>query len=460
MPDKLRIIHTNDLHSHFENWPKIKRFIQKKQETQASEAVLTVDLGDFLDRWHPLTEATDGKANIELMNEIHYDAVTLGNNEGIGNSHDVLDHLYDQANFPVVLANLIDQQTKKRPSWVKPYLMISTNIGITVGVIGVTAPFPLTYQPNGWDVLDPIETLRKCVPEISEQADYVVLLSHLGIEADDQIAHEFEQIDLILGSHTHHLFKEGKKIKQTQLAAAGKFGYYVGEVEVTFADNKQKLSSKATTFLTESLVEQSEDQIQINSWFDQGVQLLEQEVVADLPFPLTREKGEHLIYPYALQAMAQRGDTAISLVNSGLFLDDLPQGVITKADLHRILPHPMRLIRVTLRGSDVVRLVREIEKNRLFLKHYPIKGMGFRGKLFGEVHYLGLDYDANTQEVSIDQHPIDPNKCYTLTTVDHFMFIPFFPTIELAGEVTFLFPEFLRTVVANGLSCYFPIDKS
>ena len=48
------------------------------------KTVVTIDLGDFSDRCHPLTEATDGRANVAIMNTLAYDLVTIGNNEGIG----------------------------------------------------------------------------------------------------------------------------------------------------------------------------------------------------------------------------------------------------------------------------------------------------------------------------------------------------------------------------------------
>lgn len=81
--EKLVILHTNDLHSHFENWPKIRRFmLGTRAAEQAEEAsVLAFDDGDAMDRSVPLTEATDGQINIQLLNEIGYDAVTIGNNE-------------------------------------------------------------------------------------------------------------------------------------------------------------------------------------------------------------------------------------------------------------------------------------------------------------------------------------------------------------------------------------------
>ncbi len=50
----------------------------------------------------------------------------------------------------------------------------------------------------------------------------------------------------------------------------------------------------------------------------------------------------------------------------------------------------MHLLNVTLKGSDLIRLVLEIEKNRAFLRNFPMKGMGFRGKIFGQIVYSGI----------------------------------------------------------------------
>ena len=50
-----------------------------------------------------------------------------------------------------------------------------------------------------------------------------------------------------LGSHTHHLFETGEKISDVQLAAAGKYGYYVGEVHVTLDDKHRIRKTSART---------------------------------------------------------------------------------------------------------------------------------------------------------------------------------------------------------------------
>lgn len=120
MTEKITILHTNDIHSHFENWPRIRRFILRRREQlnkHPNTTVLTFDLGDAIDRAHPLTEVTNGKANVELLNQIHYDAVTIGNNEGLTNTHEQLNELYTDANFDVVLANILDSKTRQIPKW-------------------------------------------------------------------------------------------------------------------------------------------------------------------------------------------------------------------------------------------------------------------------------------------------------------------------------------------------------
>ncbi len=69
--ETLRILHTNDLHSHFEHFPKIGRYLKKAQADKSASEVYTFDAGDFMDRSHPLSDATEGQANIELMNKFN-----------------------------------------------------------------------------------------------------------------------------------------------------------------------------------------------------------------------------------------------------------------------------------------------------------------------------------------------------------------------------------------------------
>lgn len=53
MTEKLTILHLNDWHSHFENYPKNQTFFQEYSETNE---VIRLDIGDNIDRWHPMTD--------------------------------------------------------------------------------------------------------------------------------------------------------------------------------------------------------------------------------------------------------------------------------------------------------------------------------------------------------------------------------------------------------------------
>ncbi|MGX7264078.1 bifunctional metallophosphatase/5'-nucleotidase [Enterococcus crotali] len=458
--EEIVIFHTNDLHSHLENWPKIRRYLlrQKSAYKQLGKTVVTLDLGDFIDRWHPLTEATDGQANIELMNEIGYDAATIGNNEGIGNSKEQLNHLYDHGNFDVLLGNLVDLETGKAPAWAKPYKIIQTKEKTKIGLIALTAPFPLTYEPNGWDIHSINETLPGLIREVRSKCDLLILMSHLGIDEDIKIATSYPEIDVLLGSHTHHLFKHGEKINDTQLSAAGKFGYYIGEVHLTIANGKI-IHSEAKVIPTAELPAHSTDQKESADYLALGHELLQAKKVAQISEPLLSDlNAEHPLIVTALKALKEKGKTEVAILNNGLFLSDIPKGIVNEDQLHETLPHPMHLIRVTLAGSELIRMVREMEKNRHYLRKFPITGMGFRGKVFGELYYDGLTYDKQKRQVLWKNKPIERTRKYTFTTVDHFIFIPYFPTIELAGEIEFIFPEFIRTVLADYLNEHYPIQ--
>ncbi|MFP7306535.1 5'-nucleotidase C-terminal domain-containing protein [Enterococcus faecalis] len=458
--EEIVLFHTNDLHSHFENWPKIRRLVKSKRSLYQKEGktVVTIDLGDFSDRCHPLTEATDGRANVAIMNTLAYDLVTIGNNEGIGNSKKQLEHLYDQSTFEVVLANLEDPKTQTLPDFCQAYKIMTTKEGTKLGFIGLTAPFPLTYNPNGWTIKQVEAVLPQLITEVAPQCDVLILLSHLGIDTDFMIAANYPEIQVILGSHTHHLFKDGEKINHVQLAAAGKYGQYIGEVHLFVDDDTKQVTSYAKTMETASLEEQATDAKEIAGYLTEGHRLLQAQQIAQIPETLSTDlRQPHAFITVALKALKEAGQTEAAVLNNGLFLADLPEGIINADQLHEALPHPMHLIKVTLKGSDMSRLIREMEKSRQFLRKFPIRGMGFRGKIFGELCYDGIRFERNSQTVFWQGKPIQPEQKYTLTTVDHFQFVPFFPTIELVGEVEFLFPDVLRTVVANYLHAHYPI---
>ena len=108
MEEIIHIYHTNDLHSHLEHWPSIHALLAERRRwhEESGDEVLIFDIGDHMDRWHPLSDATRGKANCRLLNDAGYDAATIGNNEGITLPFEDLDSMYTERKFDMLVANL------------------------------------------------------------------------------------------------------------------------------------------------------------------------------------------------------------------------------------------------------------------------------------------------------------------------------------------------------------------
>ncbi|AYN49303.1 Mannosylglucosyl-3-phosphoglycerate phosphatase [Lactobacillus johnsonii] len=361
--EKLRIIHTNDLHSHFEQFPKIKRYLHQAQNDKSVDQTFTFDAGDFMDRSHPLSDATEGQANIKLMNEFNYDAITIGNNEGISNSHAVLEKLFDHANFPVVLANLREED-ESMPKWCTPYKIFETKKKTRIAVVGLTAAYPMTYGPNHWHVKLISDTLDKLLPKIKGQYDMLIIVSHIGLRVDRYIAHHYPEVDLIVGGHSHDYLAKGEKVNNTWITQTGKWGQHIGDISVELNDEHQVLSIKPNTVTTDDLPSLDSDQKQIVDWHQKGEQMLKARKIAYLPGKFDHDKMAAI--QVSLDAISEFAGTDVAVLNSGLFLKPFHQGVLTEADLQAALPHPMHVVQTKLLGSDVWRMVMEMEKIVIF----------------------------------------------------------------------------------------------
>lgn len=463
MTEKLTILHTNDLHSHFENWPRIRKFITDRRaelEKQPNSSVITVDLGDAVDRVHPLTEVTNGKANVELLNQVHYDAVTIGNNEGLTNSHEQLDELYNDANFDVILGNILDNTTKLLPKWSKPSKIITTPQKTRVLLIGLTAPYLLTYPILGWQPLKPENVLPKILADNEGKYDVCVLLSHLGLPTDRILARKFPKLDVIIGAHTHHLLVHGEKINNSLLAAAEKWGHYIGEITLELNDSHKIISSKAEVVKTSTLPVEPGDDAEIKEYEEHGEKLLARNKLARIKTPMTTNLvGHSRLVNEGLHAIMEKAGTKAGILSSGLFLTDLPAGIVDRNQLHQMLPHAMHVMRVTLDGYNLWRLIKEMEKNKNFLTKFPQKGMGFRGKYFGQLHFEGLRFDQDAGQLFFHEELVSPAKTYQVAMPDHYLFIPFFPTLSIIGHNEILYDENLRDVFGDYLAKHYPLTQ-
>src|SRR5699024_7042480 len=133
-------------------------------------------------------------------------------------------------------------ETNEPPTWATPYEVYETNTGERIGVIGMTIPLNGTYQRLGWEVKNPVRQLQDFFDEHKQEADFLILLSHLGLDQDRFLAKLFS-IPLILGAHTHHALLEGEVLAGTMLTGAGQFGNWIGEIVLSNVRGKLRVES-------------------------------------------------------------------------------------------------------------------------------------------------------------------------------------------------------------------------
>ncbi|WP_416147104.1 bifunctional metallophosphatase/5'-nucleotidase [Salipaludibacillus sp. HK11] len=453
--ETLRILHTNDLHSSLEQWPAVTALL-KKQRLEAdslNQEVLLFDIGDHCDRVHPMTEALLGKGNVKLLNEMNYDAVTIGNNEGITFSKDQLNELYKEARFSVLLSNL-KHRDGSDPSWATSSKVYTMSSGLKVGVTGVTIPYHFFYEPLGWNVTDPFIELEKTMSELRSQVDFIICLSHLGMSEDEKMAKMIPSIDLILGAHTHHVLENGEKINNTWINQSGRSGAFIGDVSISYQqkdDNFIVQVDKISSRKVDSTVRDEETENKLNALIFEGnnkltnqVTVLDSDLVVDWynPSPFASLVSEGL---------REWCDADISMVNAGVLLRSLERGPVTLKDLHEICPHPINPCTVMISGERLLETIRQSEQKRMI--DFALKGFGFRGKVLGKMVYdqvevIGTSQYINEKNVLVNGIPLRRDKEYKLATLDMFTLGRLYPTISSIPDITYYMPEFLRDIIA------------
>ena len=254
---QLVVLHTNDVHSCI--MPRrggrgnkdlagrggfVRRVNMIKEQRALHPDLLFFDSGDFSQGSGYYT-LFKGDVEVGLMNQMGYDAVTIGNHEfdfGLEN----MARLFRMANFPIVCSNY-DFTGTPCDGLVKDYITINRN-GLKIGVFALGAPLKglvANHNCEGVKFLDPAETAKKYVKLLrkQEKCDVVICLSHLGWEIseypDQQFIREIDGCDLVLGGHTHTYMptleyapdKTGKMIPDDQ---NGKHGVFIGKLVLTF----------------------------------------------------------------------------------------------------------------------------------------------------------------------------------------------------------------------------------
>lgn len=230
---RITILHTNDIHSRIEPFPKdssrnanqggltrLGSLVKKIREKESN--ILLLDAGDVF-QGTPYFNFFGGELEYNLMNKIGFDATTLGNHEFDNGLKGIFDQL-PNAEFSHLIANYDFSKTILNGAF-KPYKIFKKG-GLKIGVFGLGIELKGLVAEKSFEqtkYLDPVPVAKEMVRELrNKNCDLVICLSHLGFtyrsdKIDDlKLAHQVDEIDLIIGGHTHSFLDQPVSVKSSQ----------------------------------------------------------------------------------------------------------------------------------------------------------------------------------------------------------------------------------------------------
>lgn len=250
----LVILHVNDTHSHEEPLRDggtqggmggvIERaaYVDSVRTAVGKKNVLLLHAGDFSQGTSYFTEL-GGDIEIDLINAMKYDVVTLGNHE-FDNGIDELARRLGNLKCPVVCANY-DFSELVLGKYVKPYAIVRKG-GMKIGVIGLLTDVTRVVQRAIADKMkrfDDIEVANKWADYLKneEHCDMVIALTHIGFDSvgmnDPALVAGTRNIDLVVGGHSHTFltdaeYRNNLDSRPVPIVQDGCWGLFVGQVDV------------------------------------------------------------------------------------------------------------------------------------------------------------------------------------------------------------------------------------
>lgn len=431
------ILYENDVHCSIDDYAKLAGLRDAIRGTDTAW-VAVVSSGDYL-QGGVAGSLSEGQYIIDIMRQIHYDAVTIGNHEfDYGGVR--MKELVAQIKAPVVCTNFFDAGAAA--PYYAPYVICRYG-NRRVAYVGVLAPETLEdesyafYDENGNLIYDlhtdeVTQLVQNAVDQArKEGADYVVLLSHLGEKqpiigpsSHDLIA-ATRGIDVVLDGHTHSVIqreevanKDGKKVPitqtGTQFANIGKLVISPdGHISTTL------IAPQEISF-TSAVVQHTID----------SVYLLLDEVthkqLATCPFELTINgtdgkrlvrNGETNMADIITDAFREAAQAQIGLCNGGGIRANIPAGVITYGDAINVQPFNNQMVKAEATGSTIVAMLESCtaslpDENGSFPQ---VSGLRFTAH---QLSHTVTDVEVY-DEATGSWLPIDPTQTYTIGTTDY-----------------------------------------
>lgn len=446
--EELYILYTNDVHAALsENIGYIGLMEAKNTLLAAGKKVLLVDCGDYI-QGSSAAAMSKGSHIIEIMNLLGYDAATVGNHE-FDYSVETLMERVKEANFPIVCCNVIGPDGY---NLFEPYTIIES-AGRKIAFIGAVTPHTLSSATpkyfedengkliysffEGSDSTALAKQLQKNIDSAkNDGADFIIVLSHLGIVPSDAIntftvIPKLSGVDLWLDGHSHTVMPcehvrdaDGKDVPVSQTGTRlSNIGLAHiapdGTISTQLVDDSGV--SKLLRDITDEINAQLGEKV---GHSDYGLYITDEN---DSTIRLVRSYETNL-GDFCADAVKALTGADIAVVNGGGIRVNIPAGDITYNDLFSVLPFANELSVRQVKGSVILDML-ELSVHALPQEYggfLQVSGISFTADTSIPTPVVRDDSgmleaiigERRVSEVYVGGEELDPDADYTLASLN------------------------------------------
>ncbi|UAB84400.1 5'-nucleotidase C-terminal domain-containing protein [Zunongwangia sp. SCSIO 43204] len=390
--------------------------IKEIRKNEGKENVLLLDAGDTFGD-DQLANITRGAAIIQMMKLLEYDFMALGNHD-FDYGRQRTKELQTLAGFAFGGANIIDKETGK--TFLDHPFLIKEISGIKLGIIALGYHNSLLTgnkaNMQGLNFVPGDKVLKKHLPLLSAKTDIIIILSHQGTAVDRITAKKFDDIDLIIGGHSHDIISGPEKINGTYLVQALSDAAVIGEVKLHLHNHKlQYAHAKSHLLWTDKHQADSKMQSLITSLRKPHLEELEEKITVAKETIGRQYKSESPCEKLIGNLLREHFNAEIAFlpgVGYGISLN----GTVTSEDIYRLLPHPSKIVRLNLTGKQIKSILEQTDTNQKPGEKQEVVG----GLLQSSGISYMLDYSQPSGnrigEVKVNGKGLELHKKYKIVT--------------------------------------------
>lgn len=385
--------------------------IRRENEKNGSRTLLLV-AGDIL-QGTPISTLFQGQAEIDVLNALKVDAMTIGNHEFDFGLENFL-RLKKSARFPFLSMNVAWKENNQRVSL--EGIGFKLNRKLSISVLGITtSDLMVTSHPSNVgkiQVFDAVTCVKKYYSNYRSRGP-VLLLSHSQFSSDQAVAQAFPDLTAIIGGHDQVLFNPFRQVGEVPIFQAFEKGKFLGRLDLEIEGGKCRIRHWEYLPITAEIPADPEIEALVKTYIDR-MDVRFKEVVGQARTFLYGERDkiryeETNLGDWVTDLMREVSRADIALLNSGALRSSIAEGPITVETVFKAMPFPNELMIVSIPGSLLQQILTRSVK-------------GSRGEEDGgflQVSGLRLIIqEKSIQEVKVNGQPLDPEKIYRVALTD------------------------------------------